>query len=51
MYHSCKHTRMIHKKKKRISLRKAPFVGMTGWAVDSIAIAVEGSSPFLPILY
>ena len=30
--------------------RKVPFVGMTGWAVNSIAIirAVEGSSPFLP---
>ncbi len=23
---------------------------MTGWAVNSIAMAVEGSSPFLPIL-
>ena len=28
--------------------RKVPFVGMTGWAVNSIATAVEGSSPFLP---
>ena len=29
-------------------IRKVPFVGMTGWAVNSIALAVEGSSPFLP---
>ena len=29
-------------------IRKVPFVGMTGWAVNSIAKAVEGSSPFLP---
>lgn len=31
-------------------IRKVPFVGMTGWAVNSIAEAVEGSSPFLPNL-
>ena len=31
------------------NIRKVPFVGMTGWAVNSIAMAVEGSSPFLPI--
>ena len=30
-------------------IRKVPFVGMTGWAVNSIAIAVGGSSPSLPI--
>ena len=30
--------------------REVPFVGMTGWAVNSIASAVKGSSPFLPIL-
>ena len=29
--------------------RKVPFVGMTGWIVNSIALAVEGSSPFLPM--
>lgn len=29
--------------------RKVPFVGMMGWAVNSIAKAVEGSIPFLPI--
>ena len=29
--------------------RKVPFVGMTGWAVNSIVSTVEGSSPFLPI--
>ena len=28
--------------------RKVPFVGMTGWTVNSIAKAVKGSSPFLP---
>jgi hypothetical protein len=28
--------------------RKVPFVGMMGWAVNSIAKAVEGSIPFLP---
>ena len=28
--------------------RKVPFVGMMGWAVNSIAEAVEGSIPFLP---
>ena len=33
------------KKKKR----KVPFVGMMGWAVNSIAKAVEGSIPFLPM--
>ena len=33
------------KKKKR----KVLFVGMMGWAVNSIAEAVEGSIPFLPI--
>ena len=33
------------KKKKR----KVPFVGMMGWAVNSIVKAVEGSIPFLPI--
>ncbi len=27
--------------------RKVPFVDMTGWAVNSIAIVVEDSSPFL----
>ena len=31
--------------------RKVPFVGTTGWAVNSIAKAVEGSSPFLPMNY
>jgi hypothetical protein len=30
--------------------RKVPYVGTTGWAVNSIAFAVEGSIPFLPIL-
>ena len=34
------------KKKKS---RKVLFVGMMGWAVNSIAKAVEGSIPFLPI--
>ena len=29
--------------------RKVPFVGMTGWAVNSIAKVIEGSIPFLPI--
>jgi hypothetical protein len=29
-------------------LRKVPFVGMTGWAVNSIAKAIKGSIPFLP---
>ena len=29
--------------------RKVLFVGMMGWAVNSIAKAVEGSIPFLPI--
>ncbi len=29
--------------------RKVPFVGMMGWAVNSIVKAVEGSIPFLPI--
>ena len=29
-------------------LRKIPFVGMTGWAVNSIVFAVKGSIPFLP---
>ena len=32
-------------------IRKVPFVGLTGWAVNSIAIAVEGSSPSLPNIY
>ncbi len=27
--------------------KKVPFVGMTGWAVNSIANAIKGSSPFL----
>ena len=31
--------------------RKVPFVGMTGWTVNSIAKAVKGSSPFLPNIY
>lgn len=30
-------------------IRKRPFVGIMGWAVNSIALAVEGSSPSLPI--
>ena len=29
-------------------IRKVPFVGMMGWAVNSIAKAVEGSIPSLP---
>ena len=29
-------------------LRKIPFDGMTGWAVNSIAFATKGSIPFLP---
>jgi hypothetical protein len=29
-------------------LRKIPFDGMTGWAVNSIAFAIKGSIPFLP---
>ena len=32
-----------------VHIRKVPFVGTMGWAVNSIAKAVEGSSPFLPI--
>ena len=35
--------------KKKKKKRKVPFVGMMGWAVNSIAKAVEGSIPFLPI--
>ena len=31
-----------------IHLRKVPFDGMTGWAVNSIAFAIKGSIPFLP---
>ena len=31
-----------------ICLRKVPFDGMTGWAVNSIAFAIKGSIPFLP---
>ena len=31
--------------------RKVPFVGMTGWAVNSIAKAIKGSIPFLPRSY
>ena len=31
-----------------IFLRKIPFDGMTGWAVNSIAFAIKGSIPFLP---
>ena len=31
--------------------RKVPFVGMMGWAVNSIADAIEGSIPFLPIKF
>jgi hypothetical protein len=30
-------------------MRKVPFAGMMGWAVNSIVEAVEGSIPFLPI--
>lgn len=33
----------------QLYLRKIPFVGMTGWAVNSIAKAIKGSIPFLPI--
>ena len=32
-------------------IRKVPFVGLAGWAVNSIAIAVEGSSPSLPNIF
>ena len=32
----------------RWNTRKVPFVGMMGWAVNSIARAVEGSIPSLP---
>jgi hypothetical protein len=32
----------------QLYLRKIPFVGMTGWAVNSIAKAIKGSIPFLP---
>jgi hypothetical protein len=28
--------------------RGVPFVGMTGWAVNSIVNTIKGSSPFLP---
>jgi hypothetical protein len=42
----------VYTQKKRLwvygTIRKVPFVGMTGWAVNSIAKAVEGSIPFLP---
>ena len=41
----------ISKKNKHTNIRKVPFVGMTGWAVNSIAIAAEGSIPFLPTLF
>ena len=34
--------------KKKQKYRKVLFVGMMGWAVNSIAKAVEGSIPFLP---
>jgi hypothetical protein len=36
------------KKNKKDKKRKVPFVGMMGWAVNSIVNAVEGSIPFLP---
>lgn len=29
--------------------RKVPFAGMMGWAVNSMAKAIKGSIPFLPI--
>ena len=29
-------------------IKEGSFIGMKGWAVNSIAIAVEGSIPFLP---
>jgi hypothetical protein len=32
-----------------IVLRKIPLAGITGWAVNSIAFAIKGSIPFLPI--
>ena len=32
------------------AIRKVPFVGMTGWAVNSITDVIEGSIPFLPII-
>ena len=35
-------------KQNKKKQRKVPFVGMMGWAVNSIAKAVEGSIPFLP---
>lgn len=35
----------------KVYIRKVPFAGMTGWAVNSIAEAIKGSIPFLPIIY
>ena len=35
---------------RKIYKRKVPFAGTMGWAVNSIAKAVEGSIPFLPII-
>ena len=35
-------------KKNKKTKRKVPFVGMMGWAVNSIVNSVKGSIPFLP---